>query len=69
MATLEISGSNVKVVERHIRIYVRPGGSYLKFLKEWCNHFSSDSDHLQEELTHWEEWISNNNPPGHPYGK
>ena len=45
-APLNISGSDVEVVARHIVGAGRPGVVYAKVLKYWFDHFSSDSEHL-----------------------
>ena len=40
-------------------------GEDVKFFKDCCNHFSSELDHLLEEIFHWVERIYNNHPHGH----
>ena len=50
---LEISGSDVEVVARHLGGAGGLVGEEKKVLKDWCTRFSSESEHLREELSHW----------------
>ena len=43
---LEMYGSYVEVVARHIRGAGGSGGADAKVLKDWCTRFSSGSEHL-----------------------
>ena len=58
---LNIYGSDVEVVERRLGGFDGPGRSNEKLLKEWCTLFSSELEHIQEEISHWEEWVANIN--------
>ena len=41
---------------------VGPGGLENKVLKDCYNRFLVDSEHLQEELFHWVEWLHRKYP-------
>ena len=51
-ALLKISGSDVELLVRHIRGAGGLGVEYKKFLKDWCTHFHSKSEHIWAELSH-----------------
>ena len=60
--SLDILGSDFDIVERHLGGDCRPGGAGANFLKDLCTCLSSESEHLQEEISHWEQWLANNHP-------
>ena len=51
---LDIYGSYVEVVERRLGYAGILGGADMKVLKDWCTRFSSESEHLWEDIFHWE---------------
>ena len=60
---LDISGSDVKILARHLGGAGGPVVAYAKVFKESSTRFSSESEHLREELFHCSEWLANKTPP------
>ena len=60
---LNISISDVEVVAWNLGGSGKQGVPYKNFLKDWCNRFYLELEHLQDELVHWSEWLANNHPP------
>ena len=64
----DISGADVEVVARCINSSDIPGVADAKVLRNWCTRFSSESEHIREELSLWAEYLENSPPPpGWPY--
>ena len=59
VAPLGISGSDVEVVSQCLGDVGRLGGVGAKVLNYLCTHFSSDSEQLRENLSHWADWLFN----------
>ena len=59
---LNISRSDVKMVEQCIGGAGGPGGADENLLKNWCNQFYSELEQLREDLSHYAEFLANKRP-------